>query len=157
MLLLTHPNSFVQLCHTHTHTNSSHFPVSGPEWVPWLQRFCSRHQNGHLSSVSRPLCPPLPPVDTYSPLQLCCSISHPTHAAMGCWLYLATVMVNLVQMRDCAVWCLWLASNAMNRDQHTHTLAVMILCLTKSGVREVSFMKLVQNLMHRCTHYSSIL
>lgn len=62
--------------------------------------FCGRHQNGHLSSVSRPLCPLMPPVDTYSPLQLCCSISHPTHAVMGCWLYLATVMVTLVQMRD---------------------------------------------------------
>lgn len=97
-MLVTHINAFVRLCHTHTQTQLS-LPCRRPS-VPSLRRFCSRHQNGHLSSISRPLCPLLPPADTYSPLQLCCSISHPTHAVMGCWLYLATVMVTLVQMRD---------------------------------------------------------
>lgn len=89
--------------HTHIHTTLLSLPCHWP-WVPLLCRLCSRHQNGHLSSVSRPPCPLLPPVDTYSPLQLCCSISHPTHAVMGCWLYLSTVMVTLMQMRDFTDW-----------------------------------------------------
>ena len=93
---------FVRLRHTNTHSvrRSSLFLVRSALSAHRHGAFCGRHQNGHLSSVSRPLCPLMPPVDTYSPLQLCCSISHPTHAVMGCWLYLATVMVTLVQMRD---------------------------------------------------------
>lgn len=124
VLLLSYSSSITSdsyqcLCTTSSHTHSNtqlSLPCHSPE-MPSLQRFCNRHQNGHLSSVRRPRCPLMPPADTYSPLQLCCSISHPTHAVMGCWLYLATDMVTLVQMRDFSDGFLWLASHAMNRDE----------------------------------------
>ena len=96
--------------HTHTHTHThvcmlKHFnkaltsmSLALSDMATALLQQASKWTPVVSQKPSHPPWPLLPPVDAYSPLQLCCSISHPTHAVMGCRLYLATVPVTPVQM-----------------------------------------------------------
>lgn len=65
---------------SHANISLTHFQSSLPR--PSVGPFPPQQALIRTPVVSEHLCPLMPPADTYSPLQLCGSISHPTHAVM---------------------------------------------------------------------------
>lgn len=97
------------VCTNRTHTlykSSCHFSHHGPQVTSPHGILQQPFKNRHLWAVLKdPQCPLLPPVDTYSPLQLCCSISHPTLALDGLLAKLSCCHGHSEQMRDVVNVC----------------------------------------------------